>query len=223
MGGKEVLVKAVLQAVPTYIFSCFLLPPKILKRFKAIVNRFWWGGNKDKRSIHWTNKKILATAKMWGGLGFRDFDCFNRVMLAKTTWRALSCQNALWFKILKGRYFPHTDFLKSKKDSSASWIWGSIWEGKEEMIKGLRKNIGDGEGTWIDDPWIPGHASRSGNVKNGGNRRVRDFILTTQRQWNMPLLRDYYDEEAVKAISCIPIGPLGLMISGCGLITLRVS
>ncbi|CAN1188796.1 hypothetical protein LINPERPRIM_LOCUS35597 [Linum perenne] len=25
----------------------------------------------------------------------------------------------------------------------------------------------------------------------------------------MPLLRDYYDEEAVKAISCIPIGLLG--------------
>ncbi|CAN1147945.1 hypothetical protein LINPERPRIM_LOCUS37804 [Linum perenne] len=49
---------------------------------------------------------------MWGGLGFHDFDCFNRAMLAKTAWRALSCQNALWFKIIKGYYFPHTNFLK---------------------------------------------------------------------------------------------------------------
>ncbi|CAN1189386.1 hypothetical protein LINPERHAP2_LOCUS39867 [Linum perenne] len=67
---------------------------------------------------------------MWGGLGFRDLDCLNQAMLAKTAWRALTNQNALWFKVLKRRYFHHTSFLKSKKGSSASWIWGYIWEGK---------------------------------------------------------------------------------------------
>ncbi|CAN1136607.1 hypothetical protein LINPERHAP2_LOCUS9565 [Linum perenne] len=63
---------------------------------------------------------------MWGGLGFRDSNCFSQTMLAKIAWRALTNQSSLWVKYLKAHYFPHSDFLTSKKVSFASWIWSSI-------------------------------------------------------------------------------------------------
>ncbi|CAN1221546.1 Putative ribonuclease H protein At1g65750 [Linum grandiflorum] len=52
-GGRETLVKAVLQAIPSYIFSCFKLPDGLLKKMDSLVARFWWSGDGGKRSIHW--------------------------------------------------------------------------------------------------------------------------------------------------------------------------
>ena len=41
--GREVLIKAVVQAIPTYTMNCFKLPVKLCKDIEAIIRRFWWG------------------------------------------------------------------------------------------------------------------------------------------------------------------------------------
>lgn len=41
--GKEVLIKAVLQAIPTYVMSCFKLPNLVLDEVDKIIRKFWWG------------------------------------------------------------------------------------------------------------------------------------------------------------------------------------
>lgn len=52
-GGKEVLVKAILQALPVYAMSVFLLPIEIIKDFERSISKFWWSTSKsDRGSIH---------------------------------------------------------------------------------------------------------------------------------------------------------------------------
>lgn len=41
--GKEILIKAVAQAVPTYTMSCFRLPDALCDELTGLVRQFWWG------------------------------------------------------------------------------------------------------------------------------------------------------------------------------------
>ena len=41
--GKEVLIKAVAQAIPTYTMSVFQLPSKLCEELDGLYARFWWG------------------------------------------------------------------------------------------------------------------------------------------------------------------------------------
>ncbi|XP_027109391.2 uncharacterized protein [Coffea arabica] len=79
--GKEVLLKAVTMAMPTYAMSCFKLPVKLCKDINAMMARFWWGEDNGKRKMHWCSWKKLSTAKNNGGLGFKDLQGFNKALL----------------------------------------------------------------------------------------------------------------------------------------------
>lgn len=79
--GKEVLIKAVVQAIPTYAMSCFKLPTGLCKDISGLIRQFWWGFSSAKRGIYWKSWDKMCRAKEVGGLGFRYFEIFNQVML----------------------------------------------------------------------------------------------------------------------------------------------
>lgn len=41
--GREVLLKSVAQAVPTYPRSWFLIPKDTCRKMKAVISNYWWG------------------------------------------------------------------------------------------------------------------------------------------------------------------------------------
>ncbi|KAL6219802.1 hypothetical protein ACLB2K_007561 [Fragaria x ananassa] len=62
LASKEVLVKVVLQTVPTYSMSVFKLPLGLCDELNAVVAKFWWG-KKGGRGVHWKKCELLCKAK----------------------------------------------------------------------------------------------------------------------------------------------------------------
>ena len=51
--GREVLIKFVIQAIPTFTMGCFKLPIGLCHEIEAMVKKFWWGQCGERRKIHW--------------------------------------------------------------------------------------------------------------------------------------------------------------------------
>ncbi|CAN1318107.1 LINE-1 retrotransposable element ORF2 protein [Linum perenne] len=209
-GGKEVLSKAVLQAIPSHVFSCFMLPDSLLNKMDGLIARFWWSGDIKRKSIHWCSKERLTTTKQLGGLGFRSFKEFNLAHLAKLGWRIIHNPNALWVRVLKALYFPRCDFVKAKGHHRPSWIWGSILKGREALFKGLRRNVGNGRDTTFEDAWFPGTEDFRCQPDEHQSWNIAECIDQERRQWDLVKLRSLFAENIVQEIRSIPIGPPNL-------------
>ena len=52
--GKEVFLKTIVQSIPTYVMSVFLLPSLLCSELEKMMNSFWWGMNgKAHGGIRW--------------------------------------------------------------------------------------------------------------------------------------------------------------------------
>jgi len=65
--GREVLIKAVAQAIPTYIMSVFKLTQEVSQTIQASIIHFWWGHNQEEGKIHWVSTRRLRKSKDVGG------------------------------------------------------------------------------------------------------------------------------------------------------------
>lgn len=152
--GREVLVKSIVQAIPTYAMSCFLFPKFVLNEIRSMMANYWWGQRKGERKLHWVSWKKLCNAKSRGGLRFRDFKDFNLALLAKQGWRIIQNPNSLVRRILKARYFPNCSFLEATAKKNSSFLWRSIVAAKPLLKEGCFWRVGNGQSVKVwKDVW----------------------------------------------------------------------
>lgn len=101
MGGLEVHIKAVLQAIPSYAMSCSKIPDSVCYVIEQACARFWWHDSQDKRGLHWVSWKHMFIPKSNGGLGSRNLAAFNKALLAKKVCRIVQHPNSLMARVLK--------------------------------------------------------------------------------------------------------------------------
>ncbi|EPS64876.1 hypothetical protein M569_09903, partial [Genlisea aurea] len=180
--GRAVLIKAVLQAIPVFSMSCFLLPKTFLAKLMGTIARFWWSGNGAKK-LHWLPWEQLTSNLAAGGMGFRDLCLFNKALVAKQGWRLVSRPNSLCGRLLKAKYFPHSSFLRAPLGRAPSFAWRSIHSSKDVLAQGLRWRIGTGH---LD-------------------MKVNSLIRNDLSDWNVALLRRVFSPTDVQHILSIPL------------------
>lgn len=65
--GQEILIRAVAQAIPTFLMSCFKIPLCLIDDMNAMISRSWWGKTGGGKGIHWTKWMDMCTSKLQGG------------------------------------------------------------------------------------------------------------------------------------------------------------
>jgi hypothetical protein len=193
--GREVLIKANGQAVPTYPMSCFKIPAPTCKKMKNIISNYWWGSTVDNHKLHWQRWSKLTRPKGEGGMGFRDLSLFNQAMLGKQGWCLITRSESLCTRVLKGKYFPNCTFLEATRKKKSSATWRAILFGRQAMVKGLIKRIGPGDSTNIwSDNWISTSSLMRPLIRLPGVQaeRVCDLFVPGTRQWDVQLVIDSF-------------------------------
>lgn len=211
--GKEILIKAVAQSIPTYSMSCFKLLNTFCEDIERIIRQFWWGTSSSDRGISWKAWSELCRPKCEGGLGFRDLKIFNLSLLAKQFWRIHEAPCSLLARVLKARYFPTTTIWEARCGPNPSYTWRSICSARSVLEQGVRWRVGDGKSISLwDDAWIDG----KGTGKLISPRRILNHdakveaILDLENgSWKMDLIKETLLPIDVDRICKIPLSRTG--------------
>ncbi|XP_023633877.1 uncharacterized protein LOC111829331 [Capsella rubella] len=214
-GGKEVMIKLVASALPTYVMSCFRLPKTITSKLTSAVAKYWWSSNGQTGGMHWKAWDKLCSSKQVGGLGFRDVNDFNSALLAKQLWRLIEVPDSLFAKVFKGRYYRNSTPMDINKSYSPSYGWRSICSARSLVAKGLIKRVGSGDSISVwTDPWVPSQFPRPAVSKGlllDPSLQIRHLIDRQSNSWKLERLQEFFSSEDVTIIGAIPLG-----ITMCG-------
>lgn len=138
----------------------------------------------------------MCLSKADGSWGFKDIQCFNQALLAKQAWRCVQDLECLFAKVLKSRYFELEEFLEADIGSRPSFGWRSIVHGRELLIKGLRKMVGNGKSlsVWMDS-WVYDNGMRAPFSKNpiiNYDMKVDVLINMEDRGWIKEELEEHF-------------------------------
>jgi hypothetical protein len=200
--AKEVLIKAIAQALPVYVMGVFKLPLGLCDELTKMIRRYWWGAENGKRKTHWTGWDSMLRPKSHGGIGFRDMRLFNQALLARQAWRLLQFPDTLCAQLLKAKYYPNGVLIDTVFSGNGSSTWHAIEYGLELLKEGVIWRVGNGAQirAWRD-PWIPREVNHRPRSDRGRCRYrwVADFLMP-DGTWNVNRVQLYFSPEDAEEI-----------------------
>ncbi|KAK1645023.1 hypothetical protein QYE76_062828 [Lolium multiflorum] len=206
--AKEILIKAVAQAIPAYAMSCFDITKSLCDDISRMICRYWWSQMDDEHRAHWVSWQNMMKPKCEGGLGFKDIHVFNLAMLARQGCRLLQAPDSLCARVLRAKYFNNGDLLSAKPVNGMSYVWRSILKGVEVLKRGVIWRVGNGANIRIwSDPWIPSSSTRGPSTiqSNTQLNMVADLLDEGSVHWKENVVRQTFTHTDAEAILKIPI------------------
>ena len=212
--GREVLIKAVAHATPTYTMNVFKLPESLCLELNLMMGGFWWGQRGREKKMAWVSWKNLCKPKADGGMGFRDLKAFNLALLAKQGWRLHQNPNSLAHRVLKAKYFSDSSFMEAQLGKKPSYIWRSIMAAKNIIKEDSRWVVGDGKSIELwDARWLPSIASgkvMTTRTGSGHGERVSSLISHEREEWRTTLVQQTFLPHEAEEILSIPLSSMNL-------------
>lgn len=148
-------------------------------------------------------------------MGFCDLHLCNLALMGKYGWRFLMNPNILCARVLKGRYFSDSDFTRAMVPKSSSATWRAIVVGREALLTGLIKCVGDGSSISVwNDQWVPSTIKMSSMLRPPVTQILMVSVLidTNNWTWRRELVHYTFILPATEAILNILCGPVEVMI-----------
>lgn len=130
IGGREVLIKAVAQAIPSYSMSMFRLPVILCNRLKSMMVNFCWGANGNDKCIHWRKWKLLCKSKMQGGMDSEIYLLSTRPYLLNRRGELYLLQTRWWPRFININIF-HLPHYYTLKVAQTHHLYGGVYFGGE--------------------------------------------------------------------------------------------
>lgn len=193
--GKEVLIKVVAQAIPSYAMSCFDLTKSLCDEISSMICRYWWAQQENEKKLHWLSWQKLTSRKEKGGLGYRDLHLFNLASLCA--------------RLLRAKYWPDGNIMEAKEGPGISYTYRSMLCRLRAMENGIIWRIENGQNVRIwEDPWIPAGITRRPRTPRGSIllSKVSELIDPHTGLWDEQLInKDLFWEEDVANILVMPV------------------
>jgi exonuclease III len=194
IAARLVLLKSVLQALPTYLFTALAAPISVIKAIRSLQRNFLWKGNQNNKKWALVGWDKLCKPKKRGGLGIRDPGKMNQVMGAKMWWRWLQHPQELWAQMWKQKYAPNAQsnqLIRFNEQTQGSNIWNTAWRNRPLIQQHAFWEVRNGESalfwqdSWQQLPPLDDMESlhtiklklQQNNFKN-----VKDFWIPTQER-----------------------------------------
>jgi hypothetical protein len=146
MGGRYILIKAVLESLPVYWMALAHIPQSVLKKLRQLIFAFLWKGSKHNSGLHLCGWETLSKPKALGGWGLRNLHLSYLALSANTLWRILMVPG-IWNKLIKDKYLPHLPVHSWLRSATFTPRGGSqTWK---HLLKSLPILL-----HWI--AWLPG-------------------------------------------------------------------
>jgi hypothetical protein len=156
LGGRIVLINAVLNAIPTFYLSYLKLPKKVWKELVKIQRVFLWAGLSNHSKTCWVKWDVICRPKKEGGLGVRDLRLVNISLLAKWKWKLLTYDEELWKDVVVARYGLDVLGKKNLGEIDITRLGSTWWRDictldKDSgwFINAISKKIGNGQSTFF--------------------------------------------------------------------------
>ncbi|XP_027174537.1 uncharacterized protein LOC113774169 [Coffea eugenioides] len=102
-GGKIVLIKHVLSAIPVHLLSAAVLPRSVFGILEKACSNFLWGSSPDETKLHWIKWSQLCYPVKEGRVGFRRLEDVYTAFSCKLWW-SFRTGTSVWAEFLRAKY-----------------------------------------------------------------------------------------------------------------------
>ena len=149
-GGRLVLLKSVLSAIPTFYLSVFKIPASIEQHLSHLMRRFFWKGWKEGRGLALVAWDDICKPTGRGGLGVPHLKTMNVALLTKWLKRIIGPEEDVIRAMMRDRYGAGGTWAKmTTRVRGASAFWRGLGKVVPIIQKFFAARLGDSALFWF--------------------------------------------------------------------------
>nr|XP_027083663.1 uncharacterized protein LOC113705962 [Coffea arabica] len=203
-GGRIVLIKHVLSAIPTHLLAASCPPKGVLALVERAMANFLWGEREGGLRHHWIKWADLCAESSQGGVGVRSLLDVHTAFSFKLWWRFRTGE-CLWASFMRAKYCRQNHPCMVEAGQGSSYMWRRLLQIREVAEQNLWWEMQAGQCNFWFDNWM-GSGPLCQRLQSVSDHLVRDFVLNGR--WNQQLLRLWVPDDIVSEI-VTKVAPVG--------------